>query len=98
MSARQRENTEAKVSEPETTTVSNGDALIRASIFIASRAGAAVLCQGPETGFKPGWFPRLAQQFVRNADDPMHGYATREEALAAARRYRQSCVEFCNGR
>lgn len=61
--------------------------------FAAARASAGVLRQGPETKFKPGWFPRLAGEFVRNADDPQHGYETRADALAAARRWRAACQE-----
>lgn len=72
----------------------NPDALIRTRIFAESRASAGVLCQGPETAFRPGWFPKLAQQFVRNADDPRLGYDSRDAALAAARRYRAACLEF----
>lgn len=70
----------------------------RARKFIAARASAGVLCQGPETNFHPGWFPRLARQFISNADDPPFGYSTREEAMAAACRYRAYCREIVNGR
>jgi hypothetical protein len=72
----------------------NPDALIRTRIFAESRASAGVLCQGPETKFRPCWFPKLAQQFVRNADDPKTGYNSRDDALAAARRYRTACREL----
>jgi hypothetical protein len=68
--------------------------MIRARIFADSRANAGVRWQGPETNFQPGWFPKLAQQFVRNADDPKTGYDSRCDALAAARRYRAACREF----
>lgn len=79
------------------TTDTDPDILIRARIFAASRVSAAVLCSGPETRFREGWFPRLARQFVRNADDPPLGYATRDEAVAAARRYRSACAGVENG-
>jgi hypothetical protein len=63
----------------------------RAHVFVASRASAATLCAGPETDFRSAWFPRLSGMFVRNSDDPPGGYATRGEAIQAARRYRESC-------
>jgi hypothetical protein len=75
----------------------DGNVLLRAQIFAGSRAGSAVLCQGPETRYRPGWFPRLARQFVRNEDDPSQGYATREEAVKAAKRFKVACIEFVNG-
>lgn len=74
-----------------TTQTTETTALRRAQAFAAARASAGVLCQGPEMKFKSGWFPRLAGEFVRNADDPQHGYETRDGALAAARRWRASC-------
>ena len=73
------------------------DCLIKAAIFADSRASAAMLCAGPDTHFRGRWFPKLARQFVQNADDPAEGFVTREEATEAARKFRQSCLEFLNG-
>ena len=78
------------------TTATRGDILLRAHIFASARAAAGVRCNGPETGFREGWFPRLASQWVCNTDDPKLGYETRAAAVVAAQKFKASCVEFIN--
>lgn len=61
----------------------------------ARRALAARHLLGPDLGTAElRWLPLLNRQTVRNSDDPPLGFATRAEAVAAARRYRQSCRDW----
>lgn len=57
------------------------------------RPSAAMSRLGPEHGFALRWKPTVAGERVRNADDPEDGFETKPEAVAAARRYRESCRE-----
>lgn len=66
------------------------------AILASARASAVLLCQGPGSAFRPGWFPKLGRQIVRNTDDPPLGYATREKARTAAVRYRALCKGIAN--
>lgn len=57
------------------------------------RLAAAMSRLGPDRGFAVRWRPTVAGERVRNGDDPEEGFATKPEAVAAARRYRDSCRE-----
>jgi len=46
---------------------------------------------GPAHDFKKVYRPRVASRYVHNSDDPEDGFATRAEALAAARRFKENC-------
>lgn len=59
--------------------------------FVAARASSAVLCDGPEAGFRPRHYPRLAGEFVRPTGSPTNGYGTREAAIEAARKFKDEC-------
>lgn len=60
--------------------------------FLKARPSAAVRCIGPTLEeAADAWLPRLKGEFVRNPDDPAAGYETRQDAVAAARRWRESC-------
>lgn len=60
--------------------------------FIKARPSAAVRHLGPTLEkATDAWLPRLNGEFVRNPDDPAMGYETRQDAVAAARRWRESC-------
>lgn len=67
----------------------------RATWFAGGKPAAELLFRGPDERFAVlGWFPKLRGQLVRNADDPPDGFRARSDAVAAARRYRQSCADF----
>lgn len=61
--------------------------------FRQGRATSSPRNLGPETNFEQRYFPRVAGNWVRNADDPLDGYRTALEAVMAARRYREACRE-----
>lgn len=48
-------------------------------------------CAGPETGFSPRYFPRIASQNVRPTGMPEDGYLTGLEARIGAQQYREAC-------
>jgi hypothetical protein len=40
------------------------------------------------------WLPKLRGALVRNSDDPPGGFATEQEAVAAAARFRDGCAAW----
>ncbi|MGA0595656.1 hypothetical protein [Enterovirga sp. CN4-39] len=67
---------------------------VKALRFANARAGYRLVLLGrslAEAIDNPRYLPKLAGECVRNSDDPQDGFATKEEAMAAARRYRESC-------
>ena len=59
--------------------------------FADARASAGQITLGPDQRFRRVYMPRLAGEFVRNPDDPEHGFETRDLALRAARAFRHRC-------
>lgn len=77
-------------------TLTKDEVISLAREFACARPAAAEFLASLDQ-VKPRYTPRLAGRNVRNADDPADGYVTREEARAAAVRYREDCRKWLLG-
>lgn len=71
--------------------------LSKANMFADGEVGAVMLNNGPETGFKPGWWPTVARKRVNCGDrhpTPPEGFVTHAEALDCAETYKAMSREW----
>lgn len=59
--------------------------------FAAGRITVMRRCAGPEMGFSPRYFPRLAGQNIRPMQMPKDGYLSADDAKRGAEQYRDDC-------